>query len=46
MQQKMKTVNPWFTDVWEGLKLAEIRLDDRDYSLDDDCWLQVGNRLD
>lgn len=31
----LKTINPYFTDVWEFRKTFEVRLDDRGYKLGD-----------
>lgn len=31
MIHELKTVNPYFSDVWAGRKKAEVRLDDRNY---------------
>lgn len=31
----LKTVNPYFQDVYDGLKTFELRLNDRDFSEDD-----------
>jgi hypothetical protein len=35
---ELKTVNPWFTDMWNGDKDFEIRKDDRDYEKGDLVW--------
>ena len=37
---ELKTINPYFTDVWNGDKPFEIRKDDRDYILGDILWLR------
>lgn len=34
---ELKTLNPFFEDVWSGLKDFEVRKNDRDY--------QIGDRL-
>lgn len=31
----LKTVNPYFQDVYDGLKTFELRVNDRDFSEDD-----------
>ena len=35
---EIKTVNPYFTDTWNGEKLVEVRLNDRDYQVGDILW--------
>lgn len=42
---ELKTVNPHFSDVWNNLKRAELRFDDRDYSLNDILWLREYDEL-
>ena len=32
---ELKTIRPWFRDVWDGTKTAELRRDDRDYAVGD-----------
>lgn len=34
-EHDLKTVEPHFTDIWEGRKKMEIRFDDRGYSVGD-----------
>lgn len=31
MQHKLKTINPYFTDTWEGFKNFEVRKNDRNF---------------
>jgi hypothetical protein len=31
----LKTVNPWFTDIWNGKKNFEVRIDDRGFKVGD-----------
>lgn len=35
MKHDLKTVQPFFGDVWHGLKDFEVRKNDRDYKLGD-----------
>jgi Domain of unknown function (DUF3850) len=35
---EIKTVNPYFTDTWNGDKPVEIRLNDRNYQVGDILW--------
>lgn len=35
MKHDLKTVQPFFNDVWNGLKNFEVRRNDRDYKLGD-----------
>lgn len=35
MTHKLKTVNPWFTDIWEGRKSFEYRRNDREFQVGD-----------
>ena len=37
---QLKTVDPFFTDVWEGRKNFEIRKNDRDFKVGDILWLE------
>ena len=37
---ELKTVNPHFTDAWNGKKLFEIRKDDRGFQDGDILWLR------
>jgi hypothetical protein len=37
---ELKTVNPYFTAVWDGKKLFEIRKDDRKFESHDILWLR------
>lgn len=32
---KLKTIDPYFHDVWMGWKKFEVRVDDRDFAVDD-----------
>lgn len=32
---ELKTVNPYFQEVWEGNKRFELRLNDRDFNVND-----------
>ena len=40
---ELKTINPYFQDVWMGRKAFEIRKDDRGFSLGDTLILQEYN---
>lgn len=40
MTHELKTVNPHFTDVWEGRKTFEIRKNDRDFKIGDSLILK------
>jgi Domain of unknown function (DUF3850) len=35
---EIKTINPYFTDTWNGDKPVEIRFNDRDYHEGDILW--------
>jgi hypothetical protein len=37
---QLKTIRPFFTDVWEGRKAFDIRKNDRDYKVGDILWLE------
>jgi hypothetical protein len=37
---ELKTINPYFTDVWDANKEFEIRKDDRNFELGDILWLR------
>lgn len=37
---RLKTVNPYFDEVWKGTKKAELRLNDRDFRVGDEVYLQ------
>lgn len=37
---QLKTINPYFTAVLEGLKNFEVRLNDRDFKVGDEVRLQ------
>jgi hypothetical protein len=37
---ELKTVQPYFDDVWNDKKPAECRLDDRNYEVGDILWLR------
>lgn len=39
----LKTINPFFTEVWEGRKNFEVRLNDRDFCKGDVLQLQEFN---
>lgn len=39
-KHQLKTINPFFTDVWEGRKTFEIRYNDRDFKVGDILWLE------
>ena len=32
---ELKTVNPWFSDIWDGKKNFEVRKDDRGFKVGD-----------
>jgi len=36
----LKTINPYFDDTWEGNKLFEVRVNDRDYNIEDELVLK------
>lgn len=37
---ELKAVNPFFTDVWKGIKKFEVRFNDRDYQIGDQLLLR------
>jgi hypothetical protein len=37
---ELKTINPYFTEVLEGLKNFEVRFNDRDFNVGDEVRLQ------
>lgn len=37
---ELKTINPHFTNVWDGKKDFEIRKNDRDFKIGDLLWLR------
>jgi len=37
---ELKTINPYFSDVYDGKKPVEIRLDDRVFEVEDILWLR------
>lgn len=37
---ELKTVNPWFSDVWDGKKAFEVRIDDRGFKVGDNLLLR------
>jgi hypothetical protein len=37
---ELKTINPYFTDVWNGMKCFEIRKNDRGFEVGDVLWLR------
>ncbi len=37
---ELKTINPYFTAIWEGRKSFEIRKNDRDFEEGDILWLR------
>lgn len=39
MIKRLKTVNPFFTEIWKGRKTAELRFNDCDFQLGDEIWL-------
>jgi hypothetical protein len=42
---ELKTDNPYFTDIWNGLKDFDIRLNDRNYRVSDFITLnEVGEK--
>ncbi len=46
MEHKLKTVNPYFADLWRGLKTFEVRKNDRNFRLGDTLILQEYNPAD
>lgn len=36
---RLKTINPYFEDVWNGVKRFEVRNNDRDFNIGDYCSL-------
>jgi ASC-1-like (ASCH) protein len=40
MNHKLKTINPYFNDVYAGRKTFEVRIDDRKYKEGDTLTLQ------
>lgn len=43
---EIKTINPYFSDMWDGKKPFEIRLNDRDYNEGDVLWSREYNPTD
>jgi len=39
MKHTLKTVNPYFEEVRQGRKKFEVRLNDRDFKVDDEVFL-------
>jgi len=37
---ELKTVNPFFTDIWNGIKSFEVRLNDRNFKVGDSILLK------
>jgi len=37
---ELKTINPWFSDMWNGEKDFEVRKDDREFLKGDILWLR------
>ena len=35
----LKTINPYFNDVWSGWKEFEVRINDRNFEVGDTCTL-------
>lgn len=35
----LKTIQPYFDQVWSGTKTCEVRFNDRDFQVDDQLWL-------
>lgn len=40
MRHELKTINPYFTDVWEGIKTFELRKNDRGFKNGDKLLLR------
>lgn len=40
MTHELKTVNPYFESVWDGSKTFEVRLNDRNFQVNDDVILR------
>lgn len=40
MKHELKTINPYFEDVWDGYKTFEVRLNDRDFQKGDHVLLK------
>ncbi|KKN58977.1 hypothetical protein LCGC14_0546520 [marine sediment metagenome] len=36
----LKTVNPFFSDIWNGIKKFDVRLNDRDFKVGDSLFLK------
>jgi hypothetical protein len=43
---EIKTINPYFSDMWNGNKPFEIRREDRGYNLGDVLWSREYNPND
>lgn len=39
MRHDIKTIQPYFNDIWDGNKTAELRKNDRDYKVGD--WIMM-----
>lgn len=37
--RRLKTVDPWFQLVWDGLKTVEVRKSDRDFQIGQEWYL-------
>lgn len=37
---RLKTINPYFEEIRQGVKKFEVRLNDRDFNVDDEVYLQ------
>lgn len=45
MIHELKTVNPYFDAVWNGLKTFEVRRNDRNFAVGDSLYLQEYNAV-
>jgi ParB family transcriptional regulator, chromosome partitioning protein len=44
IMHELKTINPYFTDTWDGKKPFEIRFNDRSFKTGDLLWLREYDR--
>lgn len=45
MKHKLKTITPYFSQIWEGKKTFEVRKNDRDFQPGDTLALKEYNSL-